>query len=306
MLYLLQHNFLFIMAKLQHLRISPNLLPWICGLELKFEWQTPAILIKLGSLIDPDAKRNLYWPLILYIVKNLRSPCLFVSLGWTWVWLQQQATARLRHHSPFWKTPILANYPRPAMHFVQEVSAAKNSLDSRQCRLLVAACQVTATSQGSRSWPKRAAQVVWGKDLWPPFLKRETPHCRQIFGAAAQTVPQSQQQKPNVKVIWSINFSLILDWRFKVSPGCQQWQLGPISCSRRAAAAQWLRAAPGSLLWSLCHLWIAWGFKISLLAPGGKRWPSSNIGSVLPKPVGKAQRMWFGSFWSRAFSNMSH
>ena len=60
--------------------------------EADFESQTPAILIKLGSLIDPDAKRNLYWPLILYIV-----------------------------------------------NFVQEVSAAKNSLESRQCRLLVTA-----------------------------------------------------------------------------------------------------------------------------------------------------------------------
>ena len=83
------------------------------------------MLIKLGSLIDPDAKRNLYWPLILYIVKNLRSPWLFVSLGWTWVWLQQQATARLRHHSPFWKTPNLTNCPRPAIHLCQEVSATK-------------------------------------------------------------------------------------------------------------------------------------------------------------------------------------
>ena len=33
-LYLLQHNFLFIMAELLHLRISPNLLTRICGLEL--------------------------------------------------------------------------------------------------------------------------------------------------------------------------------------------------------------------------------------------------------------------------------
>ena len=163
---------------------------------------------------------------------------------------------------------------------------------------------MTAPSQGSRSWPKRAAQVVWWKGLWPPSLRREIPHCRQIFGAAEQIFPQSQQQKPNVKVIWSINFSLILDWRFKVSPGCQQWQLGPISCSLQAAAARWLWAAPGSLLWSLCHIWIAWGFKISL--PGGKRWPSKSIGSDLPKPVGKAQRMWLGSFWSRALSSMSN
>ena len=33
-MYLLQHNFLFIMAELLHLRISPNLLTRICGLEL--------------------------------------------------------------------------------------------------------------------------------------------------------------------------------------------------------------------------------------------------------------------------------
>ena len=62
---------------------------------------------------------------IVNIVKSLRSPWVFVSLSWTWVLLQLQATARLRHHSPFWKTPILTNCPRPAIHFCQEVSAAK-------------------------------------------------------------------------------------------------------------------------------------------------------------------------------------
>ena len=92
----------------------------------------------------------------------------------------------------------------------------------------------------------------------------------------------------------------------KCSPGCQQSQLSPVSCSPREAEARLWWEAPGSSLPSLKRFWIAWGFKIGIPAPGGKRWPSSNIGIVFPKPVGRAQRIWFGSCSSNALCNMSN
>ena len=93
---------------------------------------------------------------------------------------------------------------------------------------------------------------------------------------------------------------------FRCSPGCQQSQLSPVSCSPREAEARLWWEAPGSSLPSLKRFWIAWGFKIGIPAPGGKRWPSSNIGIVFPKPVGRAQRIWFGSSSSNALCNMSN
>ena len=163
---------------------------------------------------------------------------------------------------------------------------------------------MTAPSQGSRSWPKRAAQVVWWKGLWPPSLRREIPHCRQIFGAAEQIFPQSQQQKPNVKVIWSINFSLILDWRFQGFTWLPAMAVRPNLLQSSSSCCSMVMSGTRIIVMEPVSYMNSMGFKISL--PGGKRWPSKSIGSDLPKPVGKAQRMWLGSFWSRALSSMSN
>ena len=83
---------------------------------------------------------------------------------------------------------------------------------------------------------------------------------------------------------------------FRCSPGCQQSQLSPVSCSPREAEARLWWEAPGSSLPSLKRFWIAWGFKIRRPAPSGKRWPNINIVMVFPKPVGRAQRIWFFFF----------
>ena len=48
---------------------------------------------------------------------------------------------------------------------------------------------------------------------------------------------------------------------FRCSPGCQQSQLSPVSCSPREAEARSWWEEPGSSSPSLKRFWIAWGFQ---------------------------------------------